>query len=141
MLPIVPIYLYLLFGFVNPILPVALRSTAKERDRDTLKLNDYEPVIDPPLTSPPPPQGPRDAPGHIPTGWFRVVGESGVPAMHAALLPNGKVIFLDKVENYTQIKLANGRFAYSAEYDPVTKELVGLPYEVSDQLRSCSDMA
>ncbi len=64
-----------------------------------------------------------------------MVGDSGVPAMHAALMPNGRVVFLDKVENYTQIKLSNGQFAYSAEYDPVTNTVVGLGYKVK---KSCS---
>ena len=56
--------------------------------------------------------------------------------MHAGLMPNGRVVFLDKVENYTQIKLGNGQFAYSAEYDPVANKVVGLPYKV----RICSWM-
>lgn len=51
--------------------------------------------------------------------------------MHAGLLPNGKVVFLDKVENYTQIKLSNGQYAYSAEYNPTTNKAVGLAYKVS----------
>lgn len=50
--------------------------------------------------------------------------------MHAGLLPNGRVVFLDKVENYSQLKLANGQFAYSAEYDPTTNTRVGLSYKV-----------
>lgn len=50
--------------------------------------------------------------------------------MHAGLLQNGRVVFLDKVENYSQIKLANGQFAYSAEYDPATNKVVGLGYKV-----------
>lgn len=50
--------------------------------------------------------------------------------MHAGLMQNGRVVFLDKVENYTQIKLANGQFAYSAEYDPATNKVVGLGYKV-----------
>lgn len=50
--------------------------------------------------------------------------------MHAGLLQNGRVVFLDKVENYSQIKLPNGQFAYSAEYDPATNEVVGLTYKV-----------
>jgi hypothetical protein len=29
-------------------------------------------------------------------GSFNIVGLSGVPAMHAALMPNGRVMFLDK---------------------------------------------
>ena len=51
--------------------------------------------------------------------------------MHAALLANGKVVFLDKVENYTQLKLPNGYYAYSSEYDPETNEAVGLAYETN----------
>ena len=51
--------------------------------------------------------------------------------MHAGLMPNGRVIFLDKVENYTQIKLPDGQYAYSAEYDPQTNKAVGIQYYVS----------
>lgn len=51
--------------------------------------------------------------------------------MHAGLLPNGRVLFLDKVETFTKVKLANGRFAYSAEYDPATNQVVGLYYETN----------
>ena len=50
--------------------------------------------------------------------------------MHAGLMPNGRVVFLDKVENYTQIKLPDGQYAYSAEYDPETNKAVGLQYYV-----------
>jgi hypothetical protein len=46
-------------------------------------------------------------------GSFEVVGQSGVPAMHAALMPNGRVVFLDKIENYTQVNLTTGGYAYS----------------------------
>lgn len=49
--------------------------------------------------------------------------------MHAGLLQNGRVVFLDKVENYSQIILPNGQFAYSAEYDPTTNKVVGLAYK------------
>lgn len=49
--------------------------------------------------------------------------------MHAGLLQNGRVVFLDKVEDYSQIKLPNGQFAYSAEYDPATNKVVGLSYK------------
>ena len=52
--------------------------------------------------------------------------------MHAALMENGRVVFLDKIENYSQLKLPNGQFAYSAEYDPVTNTVVGLGYNVSN---------
>ena len=51
--------------------------------------------------------------------------------MHAGLMQNGRVIFLDKVEENSQIKLGNGRWAYSAEYDPATNKVVGLSYKVS----------
>lgn len=64
-------------------------------------------------------------------GSFDIIGMSGVPAMHAALLPNGRVVFLDKVENYTQIKLSSGYYAYSSEYDPETKQTIGLAYKTN----------
>jgi hypothetical protein len=55
---------------------------------------------------------------------FTTVANSGVSAMHAALIPPyGKVMFLDKVEDYTQIQLPNGQFAYSVMYDPDTHNL------------------
>jgi hypothetical protein len=50
--------------------------------------------------------------------------------MAAVLLQNGRVAFLDKVENYTQVKLENGHYAYSTEYDPATNEVVGLEVKV-----------
>lgn len=56
-------------------------------------------------------------------GKFELAGRSGVPVMHAALLSTGKVVLLDKLENYTESKLANGRYAYSTIYDPDTHEL------------------
>lgn len=74
--------------------------------------------------------GPSPAPASPNAGSFKIVGESGVPAMHAGLMPNGRVIFLDKVENYTQIKLPDGQYAYSSEYDPETNTAVGLEYYV-----------
>jgi hypothetical protein len=43
---------------------------------------------------------------------------SGVPAMHAAAMLDGKIVFLDKIENYTQLRLPNGQLAYSSIYDP-----------------------
>lgn len=71
-----------------------------------------------------------NAPRSMP-GVFEVVGQSGVPAMTAVLMQNGKVTFLDKVENYTQIVLENGQYAYSAEYDPETNEIIaGLSVKV-----------
>jgi hypothetical protein len=55
--------------------------------------------------------------------YFTVSGSSGVPAMHAALLPpSGKVIFIDKVENYSELRLPNDRWAYSSLYDPETHQ-------------------
>lgn len=77
-----------------------------------------------------PAPGPAPAPANPNGGSIKVVGQAGVPAMHAGLLPNGKVVFLDKVENYTQIKLPNGQYAYSAEYDPASNTVVGLQYKV-----------
>lgn len=74
---------------------------------------------------------PSPAPPNPHPGSFKIVGDSGVPAMHAALMPNGRVIFLDKVENYTRLKLADGYFAYSSEYDPATNEVVPLSYKTN----------
>ena len=51
--------------------------------------------------------------------------------MHAGLMQNGKVVFLDKVENYTQLKLPNGQYAYSSEYDPETQKLTPLAYKTN----------
>ncbi|OJD11254.1 hypothetical protein ACJ73_09578 [Blastomyces percursus] len=64
-------------------------------------------------------------------GTFKVVGQSGVPAMSAALLANGRVVFVDKVENYTQLVLDNGHYAYSSEYDPLTNKVVPLSYKTN----------
>lgn len=74
---------------------------------------------------------PSPAPPNPHPGSFKIVGDSGVPAMHAALMPNGRVVFLDKVENYTRLKLADGYFAYSSEYDPATNEVVPLSYKTN----------
>ncbi|KAK5717124.1 hypothetical protein LTR15_009013 [Elasticomyces elasticus] len=71
------------------------------------------------------------APKNANPGSFKVVGQSGVPAMHAALMPNGRVVFLDKVEDYTQVKLSNGHYAYSAEYDPVSNNYIPLAYRTN----------
>jgi hypothetical protein len=51
--------------------------------------------------------------------------------MHAGLMPNGRVVFLDKVENYTDLKLPNGQYAYSSEYDPTTQKLTPLSYKTN----------
>ncbi|KAI4722115.1 galactose oxidase [Aureobasidium sp. EXF-10727] len=75
--------------------------------------------------------GPSPAPVNANPGSFNIVGDSGAPAMHAGLLPNGKVVFLDKVENYTQIKLPNGQYAYSTEYDPATNKYTPLAYKTN----------
>lgn len=50
--------------------------------------------------------------------------------MIATLMPNGKVVFTDKIENYTQLVLPNGHYAYSSEYDPITNGVVPLSYKV-----------
>lgn len=60
---------------------------------------------------------------HVLPGKFELAGRSGVPPMHAALLPSGNVVFLDKLENYTEATLDNGRYAYSTIYNPDTHEL------------------
>ncbi|KAF8244680.1 glyoxal oxidase [Wilcoxina mikolae CBS 423.85] len=80
----------------------------------------------------------EEAPGPGPTqapvtggGKFDIIGQSGVPAMHAGLMPNGRVFFLDKIEDYTQLKLPNGKFAYSSEYDPNTNQVVPLAYKTN----------
>lgn len=68
-------------------------------------------------------------------GRFDSGGRSGVPGMHAALMPNGRVMFLDKLENYTEVTmdspLGGKRYAYSSEYDPETQDVVPLAYKVS----------
>lgn len=53
-------------------------------------------------------------------------GRSGVPAMHAALLQNGQVVFLDKIENITEMTLPNGYPALSSMYDPATEMVTAL---------------
>lgn len=60
---------------------------------------------------------------HVTPGRFEPAGHSGVPVMHAALLPNGHVVFLDKLENYTEARLQDGRYAYSTVYNPLNLEL------------------
>ncbi|KAL8399530.1 hypothetical protein RB594_000062 [Gaeumannomyces avenae] len=78
-----------------------------------------------------PAPGPQPAPANPNPGRFDMIGSSGVPAMHAGLLPNGKVVFLDKVENYTQLRLGNGQFAYSSEFDPVSCTAKPLAYKTN----------
>ncbi|OAP58101.1 hypothetical protein AYL99_07191 [Fonsecaea erecta] len=63
----------------------------------------------------------------IGNSYFSVIALSGVPVMHAAVLPpSGKVVFLDKVEDYSELRLPNNRWAYSALYDPDTHYLTPL---------------
>ncbi|KAF2476531.1 DUF1929-domain-containing protein [Lindgomyces ingoldianus] len=78
-----------------------------------------------------PAPGPSPAPAAAKPGSIAIVGRSGVPAMHAGLMPNGRVVFLDKVENYTELKLPNGQYAYSSEYDPATNKVVPLSYKTN----------
>lgn len=79
-----------------------------------------------------PAPGPSPAPANPNPGSLKIVSnKAGVPAMHAGLMQNGRVIFLDKVENYSQLKLPNGQFAYSAEYDPATNNVVPLSYKTN----------
>lgn len=71
--------------------------------------------------------GPSPAPAN-PSGMgaFNIVGQAGVAAMHAALMPNGKVFFLDKLEDYAQMNTSDGYYALSSEYDPNTNTAVPL---------------
>lgn len=78
-----------------------------------------------------PAPGASPAPAAPKPGSIALKGRSGVPAMHAGLMPNGRVVFLDKVENYTELKLPNGQYAYSSEWDPVTGDLVPLSYKTN----------
>ncbi|KAF2254806.1 carbohydrate-binding module family 18 [Trematosphaeria pertusa] len=78
-----------------------------------------------------PAPGASPAPAAAKPGTLVQKGRSGVPAMHAGLMPNGKVVFLDKVENYTELKLSNGQYAYSSEYDPNTQKLTPLAYKTN----------
>ena len=56
---------------------------------------------------------------------------SGVPAIYAGLMENGRAFFLDKVENHTQLKLPDGQYVYLAEYDPATNQVVPLQYKTN----------
>ena len=82
-----------------------------------------------------PAPGPSPAPVAANPGSLKILPDTtpgvqaGVAAMHAGLMQNGRVIFLDKVENYAQIKLPDGQYAYSAEYDPVANKVVPLQYK------------
>jgi len=57
--------------------------------------------------------------------------QAGVAAMHAGLMQNGRVIFLDKMETSAQIKTTDNEWAYSAEYDPATNQVVPLKYKTN----------
>ncbi|KAL8777290.1 MAG: hypothetical protein Q9194_002635 [Teloschistes cf. exilis] len=121
---------------VHPTLPVRhlphLRSPFSENQPLVLQL------AQPPLTAhavltittPSAGIGPKEVAALLMVSQNPLV-QAGVPAMHAGLLPNGKVVFLDKVENYTQLKLPNGQYAYSAEYDPNTRAVVPLSYKTN----------
>ncbi|KAF2460707.1 glyoxal oxidase N-terminus-domain-containing protein [Lineolata rhizophorae] len=74
---------------------------------------------------------PLDAPENVSPGQFKVVGNSGVPAMHTGLLPNGRAVFLDKVEPYTELNLTDGRNAFSSEYDTFTNQITPLSYKTN----------
>ncbi|RMZ81265.1 hypothetical protein DV737_g2586, partial [Chaetothyriales sp. CBS 132003] len=58
--------------------------------------------------------------------------------MHAALLPNGNVVFVDKIETWTHLKLPNGYPAYSSIYNPATQALrpLSLDPTVADGLNA-----
>ncbi|CCU77579.1 unnamed protein product [Blumeria hordei] len=74
---------------------------------------------------------PKPAPAAPVPGSFQVVGKSGVAVMHAGLLPNGNVFFLDKLENYSQLMTSDGHYAMSAEYNPYTNRAVALSYSTN----------
>lgn len=74
---------------------------------------------------------PIPAPRAMFPGSFQTIGQAGVGAMHAGLLPNGKIFFLDKLENYSQIKTPDGSYAMSAEYDPADNKPVPLSYSTN----------
>jgi hypothetical protein len=86
-----------------------------------------------PTLSPMPPMPPMmpDIPlPHI--GKLELISTgSGVPAMHAAAMPDGRVVFLDKVEDYTQLRLPNGQYAYSCMYDPDLQTIKPLSYSTN----------
>ena len=48
--------------------------------------------------------------------------------MHAGLMENGRVFFLDKLQNYSQLRTADGYYAMSSEYDPETNTVAPLAY-------------
>ncbi|KHJ35015.1 putative glyoxal oxidase [Erysiphe necator] len=74
---------------------------------------------------------PKPAPLARNPGSFKVIGISGVAAMHAGLMPNGKVFFLDKLQNYSQIRTKDGEYAMSAEFNPKSGRPVALSYSTN----------
>ncbi|RKF73992.1 Aldehyde oxidase GLOX [Golovinomyces cichoracearum] len=73
----------------------------------------------------------KPAPNAANPGSFQTIGQAGVGAMHAGLLPNGKIFFLDKLENYSQIKTQDGHYAMSAEYDVNNNQPVPISYSTN----------
>ena len=55
--------------------------------------------------------------------------------MHAAVLLDGTVMFLDKIENRSELHLPNGRKAYSSIFDPATG--IATPVEVKTNPFCC----
>ncbi|CAI2182707.1 12086_t:CDS:2 [Funneliformis geosporum] len=55
-------------------------------------------------------------------GSFKVVGDSGIAAMHIVLTAPTKILIIDKVEN-NPIKQKDGRVAVSVEYDIPTNKI------------------
>lgn len=51
--------------------------------------------------------------------------------MHAGLMPNGRVFFLDKLEDYSELRTPDGYYAMSSEYDPETNTAVPLAYRTN----------
>ena len=43
-------------------------------------------------------------------------------------MENGRLVYLDKVENFTQLRLPDGQYAYSSEYDMNTGSAIPLSY-------------
>ena len=85
----------------------------------TLPQKPQDRPIQPPASPPPPVVVTTPDIPNPHTGKLELLSaSSGIPAMHAAAMSDGKVVFLDKVENYTELRLPNGQLAYSSLYDP-----------------------
>ncbi|CAG8453981.1 14976_t:CDS:2 [Cetraspora pellucida] len=56
-----------------------------------------------------------------PAGTFEIIGETGVGAMHAALVRPTKVVIIDRVE-LNAAQTDNGTSAFSSEYDLLTNK-------------------